>query len=334
MRNVVHEMLLELLDSKERLDRLLAWRPRRAGLPEIAMPLIRSLFFAPANRPDLVAKFPRFTADCYVIDLEDGTPPADKASARAGIARLVADLRKQARLPGVLTVRVNEPESDHYLDDLAAALASDVDGIVIPKLERVEQLFPALHRLRRLDRDAPRGEPRFIVGGLESIAGVANAAALCRADPGVAAVYFGAEDLASVLGARRTAGAAEVQYARSHVLLHAKAARIVAIDQAVVEIRDDTHFEADANAGRDLGYDGKICLLPRQLEVANRVFSPSDAELDHARRLIACYDEATARGIGTIDFEGKMIDGPLLKRAQRLVAFGEHLRRTQGKAAT
>src|SRR6187455_455581 len=112
------------------------------------MPLIRSLFFAPANRPDLVAKFPRFAADCYVIDLEDGTPPAHKASARAGIAQLVADLRKQARLPGVLTVRVNEPESDHYLDDLAAALASDVDGIVIPKLESVEQLFPALHRRR------------------------------------------------------------------------------------------------------------------------------------------------------------------------------------------
>ena len=117
------------------------------------------------------------------------------------------------------------------------------------------------------------------------------------------------------------------------MLLHAKAARIVAIDQAVVEIRDDKHFETDANAGRDLGYDGKICLLPRQLAVANRVFSPSPAELDHARRLIACYDEATARGIGTIDFEGKMIDGPLLKRAQRMVALGAQLRRTPAGGA-
>jgi citrate lyase subunit beta/citryl-CoA lyase len=295
---------------------------------------IRSLFFAPANRADLVAKFPRFAADCYVVDLEDGTPPAHKASARAGLHALVGGLRTEVRLPGVLTVRVNEPGSDHYLDDLAAAFACDVDGIVIPKLESVDQLFPALHHLTRLDRDAPRESPRFILGGIESIAGVANAAALCRAHPAVAAVYFGAEDLASELGARRTAGSAEVQYARSHVLLHAKAARIVAIDQAVVEIRDDTHFEADANVGRDLGYDGKICLLPRQLAVANRVFRPSDDELDHARRLIACYDAATARGIGTIDFEGKMIDGPLLKRAQRLVAFGERLARTESGAAS
>jgi citrate lyase subunit beta/citryl-CoA lyase len=293
------------------------------------MHTIRSLFFAPANRPELVTKFPRFSADCYVIDLEDGTPAAEKAAARAGLEGLVASLRT-ADLPGALTVRVNEPESDHYLDDLAAAWRCDVDGIVIPKLETIEQLYPALHWLRRLERDKLRREPRFIIGGLESIQGVANAANLCRAHPSLAAVYFGAEDLASELGARRTKESFEVLYARSHVLLHAKAARIIAIDQAVVDIRDDDHFKNDAIRGRDIGYDGKICLLPRQLLVANRVFRPSDAELDHARRLITGYAEATARGIGTIDFEGKMIDGPLLKRAQGMVALGDRL----GQGAT
>ncbi len=288
------------------------------------MMMIRSLFFAPANRADLVAKFPRFPADCYVVDLEDGTPLAEKEPARAGLAAMVAAARKQS-VGGLLTVRVNEPESDQYLEDLDAALRADVDGIVIPKLEQVEQLYPALHLMRRLDRDAPRAAPRFIVGGIESITGVTNSAALCAAHPAIAAVYFGAEDLASDLGARRTADPAEVAYARSRVLLHAKAARILALDQAVLEIRDDNHFERDATTGRDMGYDGKICLLPRQLEVANRVFRPSDAELDHARRLIARYEEAMARGIGTIDFEGKMVDGPLLKRAQRMVGFAEAL---------
>jgi citrate lyase subunit beta/citryl-CoA lyase len=288
------------------------------------MHTIRSLFFAPANRADLVAKFPRFRADCYVIDLEDGTPPAEKAAARSGLHALVSDLRR-SELPGTLTIRVNEPESDHYLDDLTAAWQTDADGIVIPKLETIEQLYPALHWLRRIERDRPRREPRFIVGGLESINGVANAAALCRAHPQLAAVYFGAEDLASELGARRTKESMEVLYARSQVLLHAKAARIVAIDQAVVEIRDDNHFEQDAQPGCSMGYDGKICLLPRQLDVANRVFRPSASDVDYARRLIARYADATAKGIGTIDFEGKMIDGPLLKRAQRIVALAERL---------
>jgi len=288
------------------------------------MHTIRSLFFAPANRADLVAKFPRFRADCYVIDLEDGTPPAEKAAARSGLHALVSDLRR-SELPGTLTIRVNEPESDHYLDDLTAAWQTDADGIVIPKLETIEQLYPALHWLRRIERDRPRREPRFIVGGLESINGVANAAALCCAHPQLAAVYFGAEDLASELGARRTKESMEVLYARSQVLLHAKAARIVAIDQAVVEIRDDNHFEQDAQTGRSMGYDGKICLLPRQLDVANRVFRPSASDVDYARRLIARYADATAKGIGTIDFEGKMIDGPLFKRAQRIVALAERL---------
>lgn len=288
------------------------------------MPSFRSLFFAPANRPELVAKFPRFAADCYVIDLEDSTPPADKATARAGLKALVDSLRGSSpALPGALTVRVNEPASDHYLDDLAGACACDIDGIVIPKLESVDQLFPALHTLRRRERDAPRAEPRFIVGGLESIRGVARADTLCAADPLLSAVYFGAEDLASELGARRTPAGTEVLYARSQVLLHAKAARIAAIDQAVVEIRDDSHFESDAIVGRNLGYDGKICLLPRQLAVAHRVFHPSPAEVEHARRLIAAYTAATARGLGTIDFEGQMVDGPLLKRAQRIVALGD-----------
>ncbi len=281
---------------------------------------IRSLFFAPANRADLVAKFPRFAADCYVIDLEDGTPAAEKAAARDGLAALVTGLRRST-LPGVLTVRVNEPGSDHYLEDLAAAWRCDIDGVVIPKLEDPAQLFPALHGLRRREREAPRESPRFIVGGIESIAGVAHAGALCAADPALAAVYFGAEDLASELGARRTPEATEVLYARSQVLLQAKAARIMAIDQAVVEVRDDSHFERDASAGRDLGYDGKICLLPRQLAVAHRVFSPGVDELAHARRLIAAYRAALARGVGTIDFEGRMVDGPLLKRAERIVAL-------------
>ena len=196
---------------------------------------------------------------------------------------------------------------------------------MIPKLEDTAQLFPVLHGLRRREREAPRAAPRFIVGGLESIAGVARAGALCAADPAVAAVYFGAEDLASELGARRTPEATEVLYARSQVLLHAKAARIGAIDQAVVEVRDDSHFERDAVAGRCLGYDGKICLLPRQLAVAHRVFSPGADEVAQARRLVAAYQAALARGVGTIDFEGRMIDGPLLKRAERIVAMAERL---------
>src|SRR5512133_3886848 len=125
--------------------------------------MIRSLFFAPGNRPDLVLKFPRFGADCCVIDLEDGTPAGEKVRAREMLRDTVAQVRS-AGLRGMLTVRVNVPTSEHYLADLEAAFACDVEGIVIPKLEDVEQVFAAAHWIRRLDAGGPRAQPRTIVG--------------------------------------------------------------------------------------------------------------------------------------------------------------------------
>lgn len=284
--------------------------------------MIRSLFFAPANRPDLVAKFPRFGADCCVIDLEDGTPPGEKQRAREALQATVNQVRA-AGLTGMLTVRVNVPASPHYLADIAAAFACDVDGIVIPKLEESAQAFPAIHAIRRLDLEAPRARPRTIVGGIESVRGALNAVEVCSRTACLGSVYFGAEDFAADIGGRRTPRGDEVYTARSMVVMAAKAAGIVAIDQAVVDIRNDDLFLEDAARGRDLGYEGKICVTPGQVKLSHRAFSPTPEEREYARRLVATYEDAMARGIGTIDFEGRMIDGPLLKRAQAILAAPE-----------
>ena len=281
--------------------------------------MIRSLLFAPANRPDLVVKFPRFGADCCVIDLEDGTPPDAKQSAREMLRETVNRVR-EAGLAGVLTVRVNVPASVHYLADLEAAFACDIDGVVIPKLESPDQAFPAIHWIRTLDDQLPRAHPRTIVGGIESVRGVLNAVDICARTAHLGSVYFGAEDLAADVGGRRTPRGDEVYTARSMVLMAAKAAGIIAIDQAVVDIRDDALFLEDAARGRDIGYDGKICVTPGQVKLSHRAFSPTPQERDHAGRLVATYEAALARGLGTIDFEGRMIDGPLLKRAQAILA--------------
>lgn len=284
--------------------------------------MIRSLFFAPANRRDLVLKFPRFGADCCVIDLEDGTPPGDKEAARGMLRETVSQVRA-AGLEGMLTVRVNVPASPHYLADIEAALACDVDGIVIPKLEDPQQAFAAVHWMRRLDADLPRARPRTIVGGIESVRGVLDAVAICDRTPCMGAVYFGAEDYAADIGGRRTPRGDEVYTARSWVVMAARAAGLAAIDQAVVDIRNDDLFLEDASRGRDLGYEGKICVTPGQVKLSHQAFSPTAQERDHARRLVSAYEEAAARGIGTIDFEGRMVDGPLLKRAQAILAAPE-----------
>ncbi|NLC36204.1 MAG: CoA ester lyase [Alcaligenaceae bacterium] len=279
--------------------------------------MIRSLFFAPANRPDLVVKFPRFSADCNVIDLEDGTPDAEKASARAALAQTVKSAR-EAGLTGMLAVRVNVPDSPHYLADLEAAFACDIDAVVIPKLETPAQAQAAAHWLEHGCKGNDR-QP-MLIGGIESVRGVLNAVNICDATPGLGAVYFGAEDFAADIGGRRTREGDEVATARGWVVMAARAAGLIALDQAVLDIRDDALFTQDASRGCDMGYQGKICVAPAQVALANAAFSPTPEEVEYARRLVATYEEATARGIGTIDFEGKMVDGPLLKRSQAVLA--------------
>lgn len=267
--------------------------------------LMRSLLFAPANRRDLLAKFPSLAADIFAPDLEDGTPPGERASARAALADNVR-LARGDRAGARIFVRVNPVGSADFERDLAAVRASGADGIVLPKAERPADV-------------AALGGILPVIAGIESIRGVIDAIAIA-ASPGVVAAYFGAEDFAAEMGARRTPDGIEVLYARSQVVLAAKAAGVKALDQVVVDIRDDDLFRRDARAGRDLGYDGKMCLLPRQIGLANEAFGPSAAEIGHAGRLLAAYEAARSRGAGTIDFEGRMVDTPILKAAQAILA--------------
>ncbi len=283
--------------------------------------MIRSLFFAPANRPELVVKFPRFKADCCVIDLEDGTPVAEKAVARSALKDTVKDARA-AGLDSMLAIRVNVPDSPHYLADLEAAFACDIDAVLIPKLEYPAQALAAVHWIEH----AFEGRDRVptLIGGIESVRGVLNAVTICDQTRRLSAVYFGAEDYAADVGGRRTPRGDEVAAARGWTLMAAKAAGLIAIDQAVLDIRNDTLFTEDAARGRDMGYQGKICVAPAQVALANAAFSPTADEIDYARRLVIAYKQATDRGIGTIDFEGRMVDGPLLKLSvATLLAAGE-----------
>jgi len=274
--------------------------------------LTRSLFFAPANRPELLEKFPRIPADCFVIDLEDGTPLADKIEARQRLQERIDKLRTAA--PSLrLFVRTNGTQTEFYEEDLRAVVSCSVDGIVLPKIENADDVRRMADSLDR------RGRPPAVIGGIESMIGLLRVEALAEASCGLVAVYFGAEDLASEIQARRTPAGLEVLYGRSRVVLAARAFDIEPIDQAVLEVRDDGRFTTDANLGRDLGYGGKICLLPRQVALAHRAFSPTEEEISRAERIVSGYEEAIRRGLGTIDLDGQMIDGPLLKRARRIL---------------
>jgi citrate lyase subunit beta/citryl-CoA lyase len=285
---------------------------------------VRSLLFAPGNRPELLKKFPRSDADGYVIDFEDGTPEPEKQSARDTLADVVSYLREQ-KLRGPIFVRTSAASSPHTEADLEAALHTDIDGLVIPKLGAVGELQQFGQALA--DAEQKRRRQLRLIGLIESMAGVVAAPQLATGDDHLSALAFGGEDFISDIGGRRTPEGLEVLYARSQVVLAARSAGLEAIDQVVVDIRDDEQFRRDAIAGRNLGYTGKMCLLPRQVTLANEVFSPTAEEVDRSRRLIEAYDAAIAAGRGVTEFEGLMVDTPLLKRARAILELASRSHR-------
>jgi len=264
----------------------------------------RSMLFMPATRADMIAKIPRIAPDVAVADLEDAVAAGDKERAR-GIAAAAIDALDQG--PVTVLIRVNAIGTPWFDGDIAAAAGCAAAGIVVPKLATPQELGHVRQALAEHSwSDA------LLVAGLETALGVADARVLLS--HGVNAVYFGAEDYIADIGGRRTRAGAEVLYARSRVALAAHLAGLPALDQVVTDLADDEHFLADAAGGRDLGYQGKMCIHPRQVALAHQVFTPTLAELAHAREVVA----AGQAGVAVID--GQMADEVHVRMARATLA--------------
>jgi citrate lyase subunit beta/citryl-CoA lyase len=262
---------------------------------------LRSLLFVPGNRMELLAKVPRWQPDAVIVDLEDAVAEPDKDAARQAVAG--ADLA----VPGSLVlVRVNAPGTPWHDDDVAVCLGSGAASIVVPKAEDPAVIVDLQRRLES------SGRKIGLLLGIESALGVARARELL-ATSGVGSAYFGSEDFLADMGGRRTGNGLEVLYARSEVALAGRLAGVPVIDQAVVAVDDDAAFTADAEAGRALGYAGKLCVHPRQVPLAHAAFSPTDAEVAAARRVL----EATADGVAVVD--GQMVDAVHIRLARHVL---------------
>src|ERR1700761_8607415 len=266
---------------------------------------VRSLLFMPGTRADMIAKIPRIAPDVAAVDLEDAVSPADKEGARATAAAAVDALGTDG--PTTVLIRVNPVGSPWFAADVAAAARCGAAGLVVPKLSTSQHL----HELRQ-GLAENNWTNALVVAGIETALGVADARPLLSG--GLAGAYFGAEDYIADIGGRRSGEGTEVLYARSQVCLGAYLAGVPAIDQAVVGLGDGDHFRADAQAGRALGYQGKICIHPRQVELAHQVFTPTAEEVAHAEAVLAAGDA----GVGVVD--GQMVDTVHVKMAQSVLA--------------
>ena len=268
---------------------------------------VRSMLFVPASRADMIAKIPRFAPDVAVVDLEDAVAAGAKDGARDIAAAAIGALDPAGRT--AVLIRVNPVGTPWFADDVTMAATCAAVGLIVPKLETQHQL----DQVRQVMAEQSWLDG-LLVAGLETALGVAEARTLLAR--GVSGAYFGAEDFIADIGGRRTSGGEEVLYARSQVCLAAHLAGIPAIDQAVVDLADEGHFLADARAGRNLGYQGKICIHPRQVALAHQVFTPTDAELAHARAVLATAEAGA--GVGVVD--GQMIDDVHVRMARATLA--------------
>jgi citrate lyase subunit beta/citryl-CoA lyase len=272
----------------------------------------RSVLFAPANRPELVAKLPRSRPDVVVLDLEDAVPPAEKPGARA-LARAGAQTLIELDDGPSVVIRVNAPTTEWYADDLRDAPVPGLVGVIVPKLETLDE---AQRTAVALD-DAGCTDVG-IVAGIETARGVADARELL-AHPRVVACYFGAEDFTVDMGGVRRDDNLEVLFPRAQVALAARLAGVPALDIVVAAFNDEERFLREASEARALGFAGKLCIHPSQVPLANAAFVPSADEVDRARRMLAAYDAAVAEGRAAIAFEGQMVDEPLAARARAVL---------------
>jgi citrate lyase subunit beta/citryl-CoA lyase len=276
---------------------------------------MRSVLFAPASRPDVLDKLPRSHPDAAVIDLEDAVPADGKDAARRH-ARDVGERLALEHPELAMYVRINSVASPWFAADVAVALGPWLAGAMVPKLESAADVEVVA---RALDKAGLAAKPVF--AGIESVAGVARVEEVLR--PPIAAAYFGAEDFIADIGGVRTEAGREVLYARSRVALAARMAEVQAIDQIVAPFSDPDRFLTDAREGRAIGYRGKLCIHPSQVELAHQVFSPSEEECDRARRLLVAYEHAERAGEAAIVFEGAMVDEPMARRARAILAAAD-----------
>lgn len=277
----------------------------------------RSVLFAPGNRADLVAKLPRSKPDAVIIDLEDAVPNSIEAKANARpIAQQAAKELRQNAPDLAVFLRVNALHSPYFQEDLAV-LFPDLAGVVVPKIESQADTELLAKVLTEQQINLP------VMAGLETGAGIWNALEIMQAS-NIHWAYFGAEDYTTDLGGQRTKDNTEVLYARSKIALAARLAGIPALDIVVTRLKDEEAFRADAQQGRALGYDGKLCIHPAQVALSHEYFGPTDTDAQRAKALLQAAAEAEALGHGAFSFDGQMVDEPMLVKARAILqARGE-----------
>ena len=295
------------------------------------MAIMRSSFYVPANNEKFVEKAPSFPADIITFDIEDAVPPQQKEAARVLTA---AKLAHAGSGGSEVYVRVNGWHTEWTNDDLEAVVYPGLDGITLPKTRDADDVKRLDWKIEELEarRGIPIGTVKISIL-LETASGIMNAYQCCKASKRLVSVFFGAVDYCADMRIRLTNEGKEQYYGRMTVAVAARSCELVALDAPFPDYSNMEAFEANTLDGVKMGFEGRMIIHPSQIEVAHRLYSPTDEEVAHARKVEKFFEEeGLAKGLASVAMDGKMIDTPVYVNAQGVIArFNEIQAKESGR---
>jgi citrate lyase subunit beta / citryl-CoA lyase len=290
--------------------------PDRLPLPEPSARdrMRRSRLYIPGSEPKYFINAALHGSDAIILDLEDSVHVREKDAARLLVRNA---LRAIDFLGCERMVRINQIPLG--LEDLDEIVPESPDLILIPKVESPEQVAEADRRIAEIKSNYGITRPIWLMPILESALGIENAFSIAKASPQLVALTIGLEDYTADLGVVKTPTGSESLYARQRVINAARAAGVQAIDSVFGDVGDLEGLSVWALNSHAMGFEGMGCVHPSQISVIHEAFAPTPADLEKARRIVAAYDEAQAKGIGVVSLGSKMIDPPVVQRALRLM---------------
>ncbi len=280
----------------------------------------RSRLYLPGNEPKFYPNAGLHGPDGVILDLEDSVAPAEKDAARCLVrnALRAVDFYGSERM-----VRINQGERG--MEDLDWIIPHNVHLVLIPKVEDPGQVKDVAERIEEVARDVGHDQPVFLMPIIESALGAWKAYEIAAASERVVALAIGLEDYTADIGTQRTLEGTESFWARCQVVNGAKAAGVQPIDTVFSDVNDMEGLRASVREAKGLGFVGKGCIHPRQIAEVHRAMAPDDEEVAKARRIVLAFEEAERKGLGVVSLGSKMIDAPVVKRAQTTVAMALEL---------
>jgi len=281
--------------------------------------VLRSLLFVPGNKDNMLEKALAFRPDAFIPDMEDSVPTAEKANAREVIKSFLPKLAAS----GVPVIpRVNSLDTEWIEPDLAAVVGPLIHGISVGKVDVPDDIATISDLITELEQKAGvEAGTLKLIPWLESAKAIVHCYEICSSSPRIIGVAFGGEDFTHDMGIERLEDESEVAYPRNVLCIAARAANIAALDTPYFRFKDEDGLRANIALAKQTGFKGKFAIHPAQIEAINAGFSPSEAEIELARRVVAAFEEAERQGRGSTSLDGKVIDVPVVKRARAVLAL-------------